>query len=80
MSDYVQPVTPSDKGRKKLRNSQEWVKNKKRKCRNSVEARGKPYVSCNHNDDHWCKASTLNSEDIDGKNEFWISNCVRFHY
>lgn len=68
MSEYSNPVNIFARGRKRRRNSPEWEKNRKKVCRNSVEARVSPHVSCNHDPTtHWCRAGTLVSEDVQGK-------------
>lgn len=50
--------------RKRIRNEDEWEKNKRRFARNSASAHGDPSVECKHGDKGLCKASRLTQEDV----------------
>lgn len=54
----------SPRGSRKRRKSDEWVKTKKKKARNSIEAAGTPRIACKHNTS-FCNAVLLSQADVD---------------
>lgn len=59
-----QVVLPGQ-GRKRVRDSNNWDKTKRKLARNSSDAQPKPRISCNHDENHkTCKVSVLSDLDI----------------
>lgn len=54
-------------GIRKKRRSAEWLKNIKKKARNSKEAKVEPQISCNHANVSFCEADQLSAAEITGK-------------
>lgn len=54
------------RGRKRVRNPNQWDKNKRKYARNSSEAHPNPRISCNHlgKEIKFCKVSNLSEEDV----------------
>lgn len=63
--EYAQPVEEA-KGKRKRGSPDNWVKRKKRAARNSAESRGKPSITCEHQDTARCSAGKLTDDDIQG--------------
>lgn len=72
MSDFdlegmVSPeVLPIGRGRKRVRNPNEWVKTKRKLARNSSEEHARPQIACNHlnTESKSCKVRYVSEEVI----------------
>lgn len=74
--EYSSPAVPTEGGKRKRLNSSESLKKRKKRVRNSVDARMKPHVACSHTGEHWCKASNLTPKDINVALTFWNNKFI----